>query len=93
MTVKRYSQKDPLAAVILNKSESDLIFGGQSKQTYIYCGRSNWGHLSENEFIKLLSSGKIKLKVELPETLFERIKNAIKNSKTMTKSILDEIGL
>lgn len=93
LTVKRYSQKDPLAAVILNKSEFDLIFGGQSKQTYIYCGRSNLGHLSENEFIKLLSSGKIKLKVELPETLFERIKNAIKNSKTMTKSILDEIGL
>ena len=33
------------------------------------------------------------LKNELPNDLFERIKSAIRNSKTMTKAILDEIGI
>ena len=93
LTVKRYTQKDPLASVSLTKDESDLIFGAGSKQTYIYCGRNNWGHLYEKEFLQFLSSGRITLKAELPSDLFERIKTAIKSSKTMTKTILDEIGL
>lgn len=92
LTVKRYTQKDPLASVTLTKTEADLIFGEQSKQTFIYCGRSNWGQLYEKEFLQLLSNGSIKLKAELPPDLFERIKNAIRSSKTMTKTILNEIG-
>lgn len=93
ITIKRYTKNDPLASVSLTSEESDLFFKASGKRTFIYCGRSNWGQMSESAFLEGLSSGKITLRAELPAPLFERIKSAIRNSKTMTKPLLEEIGL
>ncbi len=93
LTISRYVRKDPNAGIALSKAESDLFFAGSNKQTFIYCGRSNWGQISEKTFLEYLSIGKVTLKAELPAELFNRIKDAIRNSKTMTADMLEEIGL
>lgn len=93
LTIKRYARNDPLACVPLTREEADLFFKDSRKQTFIYCGRSNWGRISEQAFLKGLSDGRILLKAELPMPLFERIKAAICSSKTMTKVMLEEMGL
>ncbi len=41
----------------------------------------------------LQKKGRITLSAELPQDLFGRIKTAIRRSRTMTKALLDEIGL
>lgn len=93
LTIKRYTDKDPKASVTLAREETNLFFPNSEKATYIYCGRSNLGQVSESEFLEKLSSGQFVLKCELPADLFERIKNAIKSSKTMTPKLLAQIGL
>ncbi|MBQ6567368.1 MAG: hypothetical protein IJR93_08025 [Treponema sp.] len=92
-TIRRYLRNDPLAGVSLTEEESGLFFPNGGKQTFIYCGRSNWGQLLEKTFLEYLSTGKITLRAELPEELFTRIKNALRNSRTLTQSNLLEIGL
>ena len=93
ITIERFKQKDPKATLELTKQEADLFFPNSEKDTYIYCGRSNWGKYSQTEFLELLSKGQISLKAELPDDLFMRIKKAIRESKTMTPNLIKDIGL
>lgn len=93
LTIKRYSQTDPLASITLTDDEARNIFPNSAKSTYIYCGRSNWGMIPEEEFLRKLSSGVFILKTEVSADLCERIKFAIKSSKTMTPKLIDMMGL
>ena len=93
LTIKRYTQTDPLASVKLTEMEARNIFPDSSKSTYIYCGKSNWGRIPEEDFLKKLSTGVFTLKSEVSCELFEKIKSAIKNSKTMTPKLLKVLGI
>lgn len=93
LTIKRYNQSDPLASVRLSEAEARNIFLDSSKTTYIYCGKSNWGRIPEDEFLKKLSTGVFSLKSEISVELFEKIKSAVKNSKTMTPKLIKVLGI
>ena len=93
LTIKRYNQSDPLASVRLSEAEARSIFPDSSKTTYIYCGKSNWGRIPEDEFLKKLSTGVFSLKSEISVELFEKIKSAVKNSKTMTPKLIKVLGI
>lgn len=92
-TVKRYVSKDPDAGVKLSDEERTLIFPESEKETFIYCGRANWCKKSETDFLQQLSTSQITLRAELPNSLFEKIKNAIKSSETFSVIQLKEMGL
>ena len=93
LTIKRYNQSDPLASVKLTEMEARNIFPDSLKTTYIYCGKSNWGRMPEEDFLKKLSTGVFTLKSKVSCELFEKIKSAIKNSKTMTPKLLKVLGI
>lgn len=93
LTIKRYKQTDPLASVKLTEMEARNIFPDSLKTTYIYCGKSNWGRMPEEDFLKKLSTGVFTLKSKVSCELFEKIKSAIKNSKTMTPKLLKVLGI
>ena len=93
LTIKRYNQTDPLASITLTDEEARNIFPDSVKTTYIYCGKSNWGRIPEEGFFRKLSSGVFNLKTEVSADLFERIKSAIKSSKTMTPKLIELLGL
>ena len=93
LTIKRYNQTDPLVSITLTEDEARNIFPNSTKTTYIYCGKSNWGRIPEEEFLKKLSNGVFTLKTEVSTDLFERIKIAVKSSKTMTPKLLKILGL
>lgn len=59
LTIKRYNQTDPLASVTLSDEEARTVFTCSSKTTYIYCGKSNWGRLPEEEFLKKTFNGSL----------------------------------
>ena len=93
LTIKRYNHTDPLATITLTEDETRNIFPDSTKTTYIYCGKSNWGRLPEEDFLKNLSDGIFTLRTEISSNLLIKIKNAIKNSKTMSEKSLKDMGL
>ena len=93
LTIKRYKQTDPLASVKLTEMEARNIFPDSLKTTYIYCGKSNWGRMPEEDFLKKLSTGVFFFFLKVSCELFEKINSAIKNSKTMTPKLLKVLGI
>ncbi len=81
-------QNNSVALTKAIKDKSMLVIGGAGS-----IGKSNWGRIPEEEFLKKLSNGVFTLKTEVSTDLFERIKIAVKSSKTMTPKLLKILGL
>lgn len=84
---------DPKAVVELEESEKRLFFPDNPKDDWIYCGSANWQIKSLDDFKHDLEKGVIRVLSNAPDSLFERVIKAIKESITYSDDELRKMGI